>query len=560
MYRDDFACLGTRDLVPFVYKFAATFCAFVVCMGYATYAMANPLEFRAVYTSGGDEKVVVLEKNAIIPRKRGKAFKLERFEVHVASDGFGGTSLTDFRNVSFGLSEASNAAPVTRKHLEDRNLKGNELTSGKATVLLDANKLAWDRPMTKLEFDGRAKFKADYLCMLEQEIIRQQGAKAKVSTKTKYADPEPRVAGGSDGDQTVEYSFCLVAGKKGDLKEHFAELFGQFKSKSGGEAVKAFGEEAHDARALRDLHKAELVRLITPRLAARLGKGAKIEHDRSKKGAATNVYLSFEHSVRVLNQQSEAFHLVEIDSGRVRPASKVISIDSDIAFEAPDPEDLAFASHTELYEGDFSVRVEILKSGDKEGTTLEPKLDDGGGHVLLGVDLEEYIERQARVVVSFKSGELDVVVWKSHAFEIHRIGLVVTVPVVTELVSFAAGWSPNDPLSSSTLPTSFAIGRNGKRGVAVGLPLVVGYNWRDAPRASAVLSLQGHISAIVLPANGDQVSSLSWSAGAGVSIANALTLSWALSFSGDVAGDHFVLIGISLPDIAKIKELVPTSD
>jgi hypothetical protein len=147
-----------------------------------------------------------------------------------------------------------------------------------------------------------------------------------------------------------------------------------------------------------------------------------------------------------------------------------------------------------------------------------------------------------------------VVLGNKPPFTIKNLGLITTFPGVSEIQGLINDDQASNQKSSSTIPISWAWNmRTGNvSSVAITLPWMLSYNSRSAPDLSKYFAVFAHVS-LILNASSDPTmqstqSVISPSLGAGISLMQFFQFSWAM----DKQGDNFLLVGASIPDLAKL--------
>jgi len=136
-------------------------------------------------------------------------------------------------------------------------------------------------------------------------------------------------------------------------------------------------------------------------------------------------------------------------------------------------------------------------------------------------------------------------------FTIRNLGLITTFPGVSEIQGLVNDQQASNQSSSSSVPVSWAWNmRTGNvNNIAITLPWMLSYNSRDAPDLSKYFAVFAHVSLIV-NASDDQTkqAGVAPSLGAGISLAQFFQFSWAI----DKKGNNYLLVGASIPDLAKL--------
>lgn len=229
------------------------------------------------------------------------------------------------------------------------------------------------------------------------------------------------------------------------------------------------------------------------------------------------------------------------------PLSNVVDVESDISFSSsyesgycPDTQHLPFH---------YTVGV---VGNDDAAVAITPKPMEHCEFVL-PLDLTKLAGKRLRVRALYDVDGGQTMVLYEREFTAHTLGFSWSAPVVTEVRAVANGWSKDEFRAQSSLPLSWAIGLgNAGNGVALTIPAKITYATRKNPNLSEMFSFYPHLSVIVTESD-EGKTPVTLAAGVGFSLVNSFFFSYGLGFSGTHDGDHFVLIGLDIKDLAGLK-------
>lgn len=150
-----------------------------------------------------------------------------------------------------------------------------------------------------------------------------------------------------------------------------------------------------------------------------------------------------------------------------------------------------------------------------------------------------------------------VLVAYAQSIRVANLGLITTFPVVSEIATAVQAKSLKDISSTSSIPISWVFGIGGTKAVdsvAVTFPWKLSYNSRSMPEFAKYLAIYAHVSIVVPTATAnDPNNSSKLAVGFGVSALQVLNVAWAVK-PGTTRSvpANYLLVGISIPDIAKL--------
>jgi hypothetical protein len=201
----------------------------------------------------------------------------------------------------------------------------------------------------------------------------------------------------------------------------------------------------------------------------------------------------------------------------------------------------------------ISISIETRDNKNNE-IKKDIELEAKGGLWTLKAALSDYLDREIDFVVYYHNDGKVFELMRRRSL-VKNLGLVMSFPVISEVVSLVSRSlgnrvDPKDDGFKSSIPISFAFGlRPGAEGqhLAITAPFMIGYNPQSAPDLAHYVRVFPHVS-LVSPLADSTTKTPEVTFGAGVALVDAFAISWGLSLSGQ----QYLLLGISIPDLAKI--------
>lgn len=548
---------------------------------------AAPYEFIAVYQGPDKLLEVPIDPGTMIPSRGGGATLL-RVVARFSQEGLGGTSTAMFKKFSIGVRTTNG------KH----NAKGvlvEKIGAKTDLVLFDWSEIKLTERETFFALDVHGKFADDYLCSEERAFraaqkpvaLKPQGTQPKLTPAQEKKEAEEK-------KRFLAVSYEVGGGKRKDLflrdpanpirgvplldEQTGTEILYSFCDPNGVNWAQAksfpnvgFGQTVEKTEDLEKLHRRRLSELLIgngtlKRFATGtqpLIYGLDDKNDTVDKTGhehKSEIYISSDFRFSVLITD-KLYTLTEESRDRVHDGlTTLFDQDSRVALEVgrtpghvcPQVASPSFAYRIQKTADSPTVDVKAVEA---KATPVDVKTDFREPCVFtLNMNLKDYLDKTVSLTVVYK---LHVIAGASRAvvevplfttsFRVAHIGVIASLPVASEIYAVATSKSSDDINATSSIPLSYGVryrGDGDRHNLAVTFPLRVGFNTRSAPDLAKTVSVFGHIS-FLFPVDDPATPTLSF--GFGVSVLQALHISWAF----DLDGSRYLLAGVSVTDIAK---------
>jgi hypothetical protein len=487
-------------------------------------------------------------------------FSLTALRLSFGKDEASRTTLAAFRNVVVKATcDSGKCAGMTR---DGSNIQINSKTPGSRVPILSVAQILGTSRAPKIQIDLQWKYSADFLCALEQKA-RLDKAPRSSSAKEPLASGEDAAAKAlralwtanftAANGAPIWFSFCgkLAAGVDWDAVHKHATKDPALVPDRGATRRSRKEVEAMTTQQLREAHKGALVRALEASWEV-MPLASRAEQLPTGYGG-TNVAVEARYGVQLIPAPTSAFQFLEQSNSERARVQRVADADADLLVTVVDA---SLATSLGTCEGLFSetFKVRVLRD------------DDDGNHVRDDVDLEfvdsctrrlalslaDKIDETLELLLVHALDGKEYTVATSGRFQVKNLGLVTSFPIVSEIMSFAEYVDANDPAAKSSIPVSWAIPLSDDDfgNVAITLPWKLAFNPRAAPDLARYLFAFPHVSAILRTqqSTDDDGDPVRVAFGLGVGVAEAFTFSWAV----DLQGDHFVLVGLSIPELASL--------
>jgi hypothetical protein len=284
-----------------------------------------------------------------------------------------------------------------------------------------------------------------------------------------------------------------------------------------------------------------------------------VKVDLDGKNTPKSIYIREDFDFHVINGLSNAFSFYEDNSEYGKLSGRYIDFRSSLVVEISDPMKDVCVKKTVTCDTifkDFPIEFQIEY---KDGASLKteivfPEKQDGFVY-RLKYNLKDVIDKEITVKALYQINDDKLLISKRN-FIVKRIGLVTTFPVVSEISALSGEKNEKDPSFSSSIPLSLGVALDGNSFVSgITLPWLFGFNTREYPNLSNIFMLYPHVSFLVPvfedDAEGQTVQKPFMAAGFGAMFIRAISFSWSVGINGEGKGEHFLLIGVSIPDLAK---------
>jgi hypothetical protein len=354
------------------------------------------------------------------------------------------------------------------------------------------------------------------------------------------------ISGLEENGFPILYSFCENITKGVDWPAFWSKF---------REAYPAAGGDSPDA--LKSKQAMALAGMLKKRLEDKSRFGRVVIEPVSP--GEVKMKIAAEHRFMVLRQFGETFAFKEMGNSDNERLEKPVDQDSVILVHNTDPQFCAaLGGRCNAFFKEY-ISASIISQGT-DGREVREHVDLGfeGRTWSLRTSLSKYLHKKVRFVLTYHNSNNAFDVLRTDAVSVEDFGLILSFPVISEVVSLVTkkqngGLNPEDEEFQSSIPISWAFNtaRNEGRHLALTAPFMVSYNPRIAPNLSHVIKVFPHIS-VIFPlssetADGGKVTP-DVAFGAGVALVDAFTLSWGLATSGD----DYVMLGVSIPDLANI--------
>ncbi|WP_426748738.1 hypothetical protein VZQ01_20440 [Myxococcus faecalis] len=326
-------------------------------------------------------------------------------------------------------------------------------------------------------------------------------------------------------------------------------------------------DKVKNADRLREAHKRALSDRIVEQLNDRFssfGRTVVTDTDEpSYDNVLVQVASTFKFSVI---KSAGSLMLIEESGGTVERLANLIDQDSDVSLSLDRPTCLQLPPAA-LMNNPWVFELEVPDG--KDGKTRRAKTDldfHHGCNRMIMVPWKDFLNQRVTFRVIYRVlGNEDLVVFKD-SFWVYNLGLITTLPVVTEIVAAAQKASAADVEATSSIPVSFAFPVNDKKlrnvAVAVTFPFTLSVNTRDYPKLADYVALAPSVSVIgggttpldeaneppptTKDEEKDQGPNSRVGIGVGVNLFRAFYFgyTWAPSDGG-----RYVLVGISVPEL-----------
>lgn len=502
-------------------------------------AAAAPYQLIAIYTGHGDTLEVPIDSGGVLP-DRGEEYTLDRVVLRFDQSGLGAAMTTTYRNFVVGVDVSGKAT--------HSSLQASSVDPTADVTLLDGADGLPDR-ITPVSVNVRAKFDASFLCGQEL-LLRSKAAKRTGTLPRKEVTQNKKKVSipAFFATEADEPSRPLLDASNVELLYSFCET-----DAVDWEAVKANG--AYDfgldlsAKELGDEHKERLAKLLAKSGAleqiASASDGLHVAADRD--GQPTNVYVEESFDFRVLHT-AWLFSLDEyaFDGGAPRrslvDSRSRLTVDSILS--ANDCQDLA-DSHLTFRVGDRGATTEVATAAPRFRHTCSIDLD---------LDLDLYQQKEMEVTIVWDlEGKGSLTLFRE-PLHVHKLGLITSFPVISEIAVAAKGGNPADIAEASSVPLGVSIPfTGGDPRASVTFPWKLGFNTRAAPNLATYISFFPHVT-LQFPVDGAADDTVSVGVGAGLALAEAFHFAWSVDTT---SGEHALVVGVSVTDIAEVVNLVP---
>jgi hypothetical protein len=578
----------------------------VLCLGSLRASAQQPYEILAVYEPATDSSGLKRISLPITPGKvlpdGGLSHRLDRIVARFPADDGSRKALHAFEKMKFTvrMGEQDTQGGIKRQFTTKEII---EQPDHQVTLL------AWkgdqkSTPVSYLNVEVQAVYSKDYLCLQEQLLIerRQQGSEEEkdlvtldridkmVSVKPRrksQASPANNGAGsrtetedvcepgetgrackgsnrvllkGEEAGPLLLYSFCkLQPAQLVDYKQ-------LINSSEEQKKIYIFGQDKVDTDAdlLSARYKQELSALVASQINEFFPPFAQAQVDKQEAGSKDAlINVKTVHSFRIVKRFATHLYLEEAGGTVKMPgnpnesaANKVESIDHDskLVVSLNDGLCTELSDDKLLMAAPWKLQLEVPDNKDSSKTkNIDVELDHRQpcSHVL-SVNWKEYLDKDVTLRVLYHAhGEEDILLFQER-FHVYNLGLITTVPVISEITSALQGDSPRDIEATSSIPVSWAlpVRKNRKASVAVTFPFTVSLNTREMPNLAEYVALAPSISVIAggpedeEGENEDDV--LRLGIGIGVNVARAFHFGYAWTPED---GGRYILLGVSVPEL-----------
>ena len=228
--------------------------------------------------------------------------------------------------------------------------------------------------------------------------------------------------------------------------------------------------------------------------------------------------------------------------------SSVVDVDSDLSFSAS--HDSGYCP--EIRKPPFRYTVGIV-GDDKTVAEITPKPMERC-EIVLPIELTKLHDKRLRVRALYETDGGERMPLYERELTAHALGFSWSAPVVSEIRAAVNGWSKDEFRAQSSLPLSWAVGlgNDTDNGIALTIPAKITYATRKNPNLAEMFAFYPHISVLVTDED-DGKTPVTFAAGVGFALVNSFYFSYALGVHGPHDGDHFILIGLDIKDLAGLK-------
>jgi hypothetical protein len=563
---------------------------FLVCTAAST-ASAYPYELYAKYTplqSGGAPLVVKIGAGSakeLVPGDPTNA-KFNGIYLKPKSDDLAKMELERLQSILLDVytgKDHSRPAHII--------VSADELKSGAEKLVLAPT--TFGASVGEIRIEVRPKFTQDFLCQEELALRDAKGAPAVLK-----AAPEPPKTPTAKGGKVapaaqatavsdsiiLESANLAVLGlvtkdskdsEKQDVLYAYTTLFSRaLKSKRGEPLVYSFCRRAYDridwaavasagakenvtdvaaADAAHARHKDGLANLIVDSLNAS-GAASDVRLEKHDGDRLPNVYAYLEHNVAVLMDTSDLV-LEEVGNGQAIPLPTIVDDDSQVVLNVQPKSHFcaAVAGCNTVFGSKLKVLMTYVDKDKKVVETTGSLTSNGNGWVV-APDLTKYLKQKLSFTIYYAAdgdSRLELL-GNNYYAQVENLGLVMSAPLVSDIMAAAKANGPSDVKLQSSVPVSWAINLSHSElaHAAITFPWMLGFNTRSAPRLADYLKIFPAAS-VIFPLESDtklKVTRLAF--GGGIALANAFTFSGAATVEG--TPEAFFLIGVSVPDLVKL--------
>jgi hypothetical protein len=547
---------GTAHLAAYAARWLPVLAALVV-LASGQRTEAAPYDIVAHYKTRDDAKTLedVVEPNGLVSRNSfnadfidvGLKFKTDPLSklqlsrvayldlyvrdcnVFSCTDGFGaGSRVPD--------TSAPEQAP---RPLSERPVTGDSVRDKTHVVPMPSVEQFASGGAVPVEVEVVAKFTPEFLCSEELGL--------------REANPEPIKP--PDGKKIEDF----LDPKDADYEYVRGVLFGHgLRTPNKEPIVYSFCKAIHEKilfkgfdEGKRAEHKERLVSKIVAHLNSEQSLGPAFGAKRHS-DERMNVYASFIHHFWLLRNWG-SIKFFEVPENR--EWEKYVDKNAAVSIRSPSTTDSVCGTRgpdCSAVLGALVVKLR-LQSGSKE-TVEDEKAVAGDGILSVPLAMSKHLGETAMVELRLPIGEDDdeLVVARSNVASVEEIGWITTIPVFTDIQTALSKDAKklSDIDVQSSIPVSWAINLSAGEAAhaALTFPFVVGVNTRNSPRAADVLKLFAHVSLIMPLENDAKIQRARAAMGAGAMLFNAFTFSWGVTID---APQHFLLVGVSVPDLTK---------
>jgi hypothetical protein len=537
---------------------------------------SEPYQLVAVYKTKAlptDEVSVVVADTKTYPVTTSD-LQLGHFAIKFPSEGLLAGDRFAIEHISFDRWQ--NGVKAGREEWTKSQIEGKEVTAG-ATTLFDYAELHGPSPIDILELAIRVKYTASYLCTQETalradigEPMTKEGKFNRASmpflehitsnkgttAASQLADTMRGMLYSGPGPKTkwpILYSFCPNISSQINW-QHVAQAAAQYPDLLRGRSN--IGQDNLNPRELAATHKTALVRLLVERLPS-LGFGVQptVVEISDQEGTYTLLELTGYVRVALVKDIAGLLQFQERSAkwGR-RKLEGNVDQSSTIALTTRDTSNAQDVwNRLGGYQNFFDLLQIEMETTDDKGNVIpkSPSLDiRQPTDAALKVSLTEFLDKTATIKVYTKVGSKKSLVMASDEFTVKSLGWITTFPGVSEIATLVNHYNAKDPQATSTVPVSWAVNLSTHpatvSNIAISLPWMISYNTRSNPDFAKYFSGFIHIS-LILEKQGNG-NGLVFGTGVGVSLLQILQLSWAVTHSGE----EYLMVGLSVPSLAKL--------
>lgn len=198
----------------------------------------------------------------------------------------------------------------------------------------------------------------------------------------------------------------------------------------------------------------------------------------------------------------------------------------------------------------------LLTSANNEGKAVETEITPDTANAcewVIPANWKEFVDKEVSFKVQYRSPNATPITVVNENFKVYNLGLITTLPVVSEIISAADGSAFRDIEAISKVSINLAVPVGGGRDtrstrLALVFPWTLSVNTRDFPDLAKYVALAPSISILGGGSKEDRRTSIGL--GIGVNLMRVFHFSYTVSTTGEQGG--YMLVGVSVPELLPV--------